>query len=222
MYPNRSSYGGSRRGPGFTGTFVTGRGPSQNSRFPGSRREEPPRQPSRSGAPAQHGGMTTIVRPGEPHYFGTRLDRQNALVVNPLCRCQDPASHGNAWAFADNEPHGFDMNQRPMLWAELANKALDHYGRSQITREEEWEAYRHIMHPGYYRGAKDHYHHLNRVVGRGGHVYISPYPEDLQFHNADGHAQNNITEGGLRTHFNPTGGRGGSHFGADRGFGSRR
>jgi len=219
MYPNRSSYGGSRQGPGFAGTFVPGRGTFQNTRVAGSRRDAPSGPPSRADAPP---GTTMVVRPGEPHYYGTRLDRANALIVNPLCKCQNPQSHGNAWAFTSDEYDPVDMNGRPMLWKEVANKALDYYGRWPITREEEFEAYRHIMHPRAYRRAKDHYHSLNRLVGRGGHVGISPYPEDVQFHNADGHAQNNITEGGLRTHFNPTGGRGGSRFGADGGYGSRR
>ncbi|KAF2832404.1 hypothetical protein CC86DRAFT_270882, partial [Ophiobolus disseminans] len=74
--------------------------------------------------------------PGDPHYYGTRLDRTAGLIVNSLCRCQNPDSHGNAWAFDGNAFQARAMDGRVMMWKDLANKVLDHYGRWPISREE--------------------------------------------------------------------------------------
>lgn len=55
------------------------------------------------------------------------------------------------------------------------------------------------------------------VIGTGGKIRIGPQPENYQFHNGDGHAQNNVTEGGLRTAVNRTGETRWSGHGASRG-----
>lgn len=88
----------------------------------------------------------------------------------------------------------------------MANRALAYYGRNEIDREEEYEAYRHLMHPGQYRRVKDHYYWFNEGIGQGAPMILSPYTDDLQFDSTDGHVQNNVTESGLQTRVNNPGG----------------
>ncbi|KAF2027338.1 hypothetical protein EK21DRAFT_22446, partial [Setomelanomma holmii] len=76
--------------------------------------------------------------PGEPHYYDTRLDRRRALVVNPLCRCSNPDSHNNAWAWAGELAAHFaqDLPGHWISWQDLSNRVLDHYRQTSISREE--------------------------------------------------------------------------------------
>ncbi|KAF1917657.1 hypothetical protein BDU57DRAFT_405333, partial [Ampelomyces quisqualis] len=63
--------------------------------------------------------------PGEPHHFGTTLDRQASNIDNPLCRCQNPESHGDAWAFTGSLSWMTDTRGRRMSWRELVNRVLE-------------------------------------------------------------------------------------------------
>lgn len=154
MYPYGTPFGQSCPDPRFGRTFVPGRGPNprQPTHVVGPR-PEAPRETSRSSAPAQEGGRTTVVRPRETPRYGTRIDQSGTRmgrVINPLCRCQNPNSHGDAWAFTGDALQVRDVHGRRMTWAEHANKAIDHHGRFPISRREELEAYRYVLHPASY------------------------------------------------------------------------
>lgn len=149
--------------------------------------------------------MTTAVQPREPHYFGVRIDRQRALALGNLCRCQNPAGHGDAWS-VDYEDLDMDIHGNWLSWRELANRVLDHCGKPTVTRKEEYESYRYILHPMCYRDRMQDYHRVNRHVGMGGHVMCSPFEATMQFHGGDGHVRNNVTENGVRTMVNRPGG----------------
>jgi hypothetical protein len=219
MYNPYGGFGGRdpRFGGGFGGgTFRPGHG---TFHMPGSRRDEPPRQPSRSDAPPQQSTQPKVVPPGDPHYYGTRLDCAGSRVISPLCKCNNPAGHGTAWAFEGPRYDRPDIHGRVISWKELANRALAHYAPStEITREQEFQAYRYILHPQCYAFEMNHYEDINRVIGRGGHIRIDPYDgAGLQFYNADGHVQNHVTEGGLRTTLDRPGSGGGRSHGDSRG-----
>jgi hypothetical protein len=60
---------------------------------------------------------------------------------------QKPQGHGNAWALTGEHNGVYDTQNKKVSWKEIANRALAHYSRTEITREEEFEAYRFLMHP---------------------------------------------------------------------------
>jgi hypothetical protein len=123
--------------------------------------------------------------------------------------------HGDAFAY--HSSHFFPDRRGVMIsWAEMSHRALNYCGKTQISREEEAEAYRQIMLPEAYRHYMARYDHLNRRVARGYSLTICSNQEALQFHNADGHVQNNVTEGGLRTVINRSGGNGRESSGGHR------
>jgi hypothetical protein len=181
------------------------------SRVQGSTSDSRRTQSYRSNdSPASEGQTTTKnVRPGDPHHYGTRLDPVASRAINPVCRCINPNNHGDAWAYT-NTKRIKDINGVKITWKELIHRVLDHYGdRTSATREEEHEAYRHILTPRHYIPRIEHYHWLNYEVGRGSPVMISPYEDAVQMHNEDGHARNDVTENGLQTRMERPGRGGG-------------
>jgi hypothetical protein len=128
-----------------------------------------------------------MVRPGESHYYGTRLDCRAAFVIHPLCRCNNPNIHGNAWVIEGDTSSAMDNREIRISWKELSNRVWGHYaGRPTVSREEEHQAYRYIMHPQEYQSIMSHYRVLNWAVGRRHSITVSPHEEDLQFHNGEG------------------------------------
>lgn len=140
------------------------------------------------------GNRTTIVRPGVPHYFGTRVDLQNFRFINIMCRCQDPMSHGSAWTIEGREMP--DINGRIINYQQFMNRVLDHFGTSTVTYEQHKTAWRLFLHPiiaGHYEDG-DQGIDLNVRAGRS--VGIA---EDATYHNEDGHAQAFVGTQGIRT-----------------------
>jgi hypothetical protein len=139
---NGSVHGNSRREPsGFQPNPV-------NS----GRRTEVSRQAAAQGArassarpaqPTNSGGRSTIVRPGQPHWFGTRVDFQNGRFINTLCRCQDPNSHGDACIAEIDEWR--DSAGHPTTVEQTLNRILDHCGTATVPKEEEITTYQSIL-----------------------------------------------------------------------------
>jgi hypothetical protein len=162
-------------------------------------------QPVRSHTPSDEQGTTKLIRPGDPHYHGTTIHREEGTATNFLCRCNKPTSHKDAWAATDRNPYAIDSRGIPITWKQTANRVLDHCGKIEVSREEEHRAYRHVLSDRSYQRLKNHYYELNEGIAMGAEVIISPYQGNVVHHNGDGHAQNHITEGGLRTMYNTPG-----------------
>jgi hypothetical protein len=146
------------------------------------------------------------IRPGDPHYFRTRLDRRASRLIMPLCRCTNPQGHGDAWTFINMEKMR-DIRGDRISWKQLMNRVLDYYvDKTTVSREEELAAFPYILNPWECADLTDHYEYVNYGIGQGWRVFISPYEDDVQMHNADGHMQNNVTESGLQTQIERPGG----------------
>lgn len=214
MFPSRNPYGfpspNSCGGPGpeaaFARTVMVTPGSSRQTRGQSHMTNSRPRPVNPPQGYAAPSGTTIVVQPGEPHHFGTTLDHRDPNIVNPLCRCQNPESHGDAWAFTGNLSWMIDTQGRRMTWKELATRVLQHYGKTHISLDEQHQAYRTILTPAGYRSRMRYWQELRGAVGRGEPITISPHSQNLQFHNADRHVQNHVTEGGLRTVLDGQGG----------------
>jgi hypothetical protein len=203
MYPYSNPYGRSRREPDFASTFMADRYRYAPTRGQSSATQPRASQSNRSNnSPATRTpGTTTVIRPGEPHHYGTRIDRQaRANLINPLCRCRNPDGHRDAWAFDGDEPYTIDNRGVPISWKQAANRVLDQYpGKIFVSWDEVHEAYRPFVHPRVYRQMMAHYNNLRMSIAMGHELIISPHQETLQFYGGDGHARNAVTEDGLRT-----------------------
>lgn len=135
-------------------------------------------------------------------------------MINPLCRCQNPASHTNSWA-PIREKHERDHRGRWMSWKEYANRVLDYYRKDAITWDEQFAVIQHIIEPVRASLIYRHYLDINFGVLMGEQVQIVD-PDNAQFYNGDGHARREVTEGGLRTQVNRPAGYGQGRFGGVR------
>lgn len=209
MFSGRGSYGGhSSYNPAFARTFASGGGSFQSTRVSGP--------PSRSQEPPAPQTTTSEYRPGEPHYHSTRPDRAAGLVINPLCRCQNPRSHRDAWAIIE-EGFAVSRSGRFLSWKEYANRVLDFHGKDSVTYAEENACLVYILDPMVARALVENYNDLCWAARMGYPIQIRRGPGiEHEFHNSHGHAQYSATESGLRTMVNrpeypgqgPTGGFG--------------
>jgi hypothetical protein len=191
---------------------MTGQNPYQPNRGQSSGTQPRASQSNQSNvSPATRmTGTTTVVRSGEPHHYGTKLDREaQANIVNPLCRCRNPDSHRDAWTRNGDEPWLADNRGMPISWKQTMNRILDcHPSKTSVSREEQFEAFQTILHPSSSRIMMDDYRQKNYHVRMGGRMRISPHQDKIQHYGGDGHARNAITEDGLRTMVQrPDGGR---------------
>ncbi|KAH7093650.1 hypothetical protein FB567DRAFT_610204 [Paraphoma chrysanthemicola] len=188
MYPGRNPHTGSQRGPpaSFRPTFV-------NSHH--SSRGGPSRGPQSSQRP--QGGQSTVVRPGQPHYFNTHIDRQLNQVISPMCRCQNPNSHGDAWTTIKRE--GRDHNYKTILWEELANKILDHVGTATVSHAQARALWPTFLCAEDAYGREMFERDTERAISLGAVVRIGPPARRITHFNGDGHAQRVIGENGLQT-----------------------
>jgi hypothetical protein len=212
MNPYNNPFSGSRREPEFARMFMASRNHYQPTHAQNSGTQPRASQSNRSNASPATGtsGTTTVIRPGEPHHYGTKLDREaRANIINPLCRCRNPDSHRDAWADDGDGPWQADNRGMPISWKQTMNRVLDCYpGKTSVSWEEQYEAYQIILHPSSSRHMMDHYRSTNYHVRMGGRMMISPYQDTVQHYGGDGHARNNVTEDGLRTMIQrPDGGR---------------
>ncbi|KAH5461637.1 hypothetical protein HBI31_226280 [Parastagonospora nodorum] len=189
MYPNHNTYGGSRRNPArFQATFMNGNRQSQG--------HVPTYRSNSTSQPTQpnEGGRTAIVRPGVPHYFGTRVDQQTFRVINNLCRCQDPMSHGSAWTIEGREVP--DINGRIIDYQQFMNRVLDHFGTATVTYEQQTTAWRLFLDPRVAASFEMNDRRLEAGARAGRPIFIT---NDATYHNADGHAQALVDTQGMRT-----------------------
>jgi hypothetical protein len=209
MYPSHNPLGGPGYNLRFAGTLMSDGGAYRPSRQQAHARDLRGPRSTRSQQPNALQGTTTVIQPGDPHHYGTRLDRAASRVINHLCRCQNPNGHRDAWAISDDYWRGcftLDLQGRPLTWKQLSNRVLDYCNKTDITREEELRNYRHIVHPRDCEDILDHHRDLDFHCGIGGHIVLSPYGEEdgVQAFTEDGHVRNNVTSEGLRTVYNPT------------------
>jgi hypothetical protein len=146
MVPSHNLYGGygglSRGISGFQRTLIAGHGPYRRQGSSFSERETA----SRSNVNAQlaQSGRTTIVQPGQPYYFGTRVDKEHCRFINNLCRCHDPNSHGNAWT--GEVGGGIYREGRPITFLNLMHRVLDPCGTTTVSLDQEIVARMVILH----------------------------------------------------------------------------
>jgi hypothetical protein len=232
MIPNNNS----RRTPGqetSSLSFTMMPGVGGNSPFTPTHIIGPSTRDSRSSHSSRNtqsstpstGGRSTVVLPGQPHWFGCRVDRQHG-PVSTMCRCRNPDSHGDAWT---SNRELCDINGQRVTQQQVMDRMLDHYGTSTINRDEEVAAYSIVLDPTYAFIALQHHRNLTRWIRRGEHICLSSNTERMTFHNGDRHVQNHVSEHGLRTTFGQPfpgsqGGAGGGdgRNGYSRGHGSRR
>jgi hypothetical protein len=198
MQPNRTPYGGTRRDAGgFQRTFINCSSPPRRTESSRQSIARDARSSStRTAQPTSSGGRTTIVQPGEPHWFGTRADFQNCRLINNLCRCQNPDSHGDAWTA---ELHGWrDLLGRPTTVQQILHRILDHYGTNTVSHEQEFPAYRLFCDPILAAGITENIRGVEFGISKGVAPRISPYA-DVTHYNGGGHAQNFVGERGLQT-----------------------
>ena len=189
MYPSRNPYGGSGRGfPGFQPTLVNRGGSTHSSRDSRS---------MHTGQSSAQGGQTTIVRPGQPHYFNTRTDYNSCRIFSTMCRCQNPNSHGNAWTL--DMPIGHDKGNILISWQTLAHRVLDCVGTPTVSHEVARTTWQHILCPRDAWLREEHEQEIERHISQGKPIFLSPYPEDVTHYNGDGHAQQVIGQHGLQT-----------------------
>lgn len=200
MLPGRRTLGSPYYDPTFARTFASGRASLQGTRRAGGGQN--PQGPSATT------GRTTVIAPGDPHYFGARIDRAAARAISTLCRCRNPDGHGDAWAMIIPRA-GIDLRGRQLSWKDLSNRVLDHCRKDTVNREEEYEAYQYILTPYFYYRYMRHYHEFNRAIGAGAPIILSDTADAVQFH-GDGHVRNHVTEEGLRTVVNLPGGSSGT------------
>jgi hypothetical protein len=198
MYPNRNSHDGIRRGAGgFQPTFINSGGlphrigSLRQTAVPSARSNS-----TRTVQPTTTGGRTTVVRPGQPHYFDTRSDFQTGRLINTLCRCRDPNSHGNAWTI--ELPGHYDRSGREITYQQLLNCILDHYGTATVSNEQQTAAYWKVCDSRTAADLTEEMNDVERDIRMGIPAQINPH-EDVTYFNGDGHAQRFAGEHGLQT-----------------------
>jgi hypothetical protein len=151
------------------------------------------------------GAHTRIIRPGEPHQFGSRTNYEQCEVESTLCRCKDPYSHGDAYTML-NSPRGYDIYGKPIDWQEVKRRMLDHYGKDQISHAEEVAAFPHIYDTVTAFVALQQEENLKRGIRAGYAVGVNIAENNTSWHNEDGHAKPHLTQEGAKTRFNRGGG----------------
>jgi hypothetical protein len=225
MYPRRTHCDSTGRENAARSqpTFISSGGPprrtesSRHSTAPDARSSS-----TRTAQPTNTGGRTTIVRPGEPHWFGTRADFQNCRLVNNLCRCQNPDAHGDAWKV--ELPGWYDISGRPTTVQQIHHRILDHYGTATVAQEQELVAYRLFCAPCLADSLTRNIRSVEFGISMGIAPRLSPHA-DVTHYYGDGHAQDYLGQGGLQTVMpgrrgGAAGGRGGNV--SSYGHGSRR
>jgi hypothetical protein len=149
-----------------------------------------------TGQSSAQGGQTTIVRPGQPHYFNTRIDYDRCEAFRTMCRCQNPDSHGNAWTTTIIK--GYDKNNNLLSSQDLAHQILDRVGTPTVSHEVARAMWPHIMCAEDAEDMEAHERYIERAIRRGKPIYL-PIPETVTHYNGDGHAQQVIGQNGLQT-----------------------
>lgn len=137
----------------------------QPSRTTEPRQIEGTRSSCRPHGSTQPGDTTTDIRPGDPHHYGTRLDRRASRLLGMLCKCNNPRGHGDAFAYTEDGTN--DINGKRISWKEMANRMLAHHRRTEITWEQMLEAARYIMHPEAFQDYSAKYREVIDAIRRG-------------------------------------------------------
>lgn len=145
-------------------------------------------------------GRTQIIRPGEPHHFGSAIDTYSGSVIVTLCRCSNPYSHGDAYTML-NSPRGYDMNGQPIDWQEGKRRMLDHYGRGtqQISHQQELDAIPYVFDSVTARDMFEMDREIREKIRMGGSIMVNTQGNRTSWHNEDGHAKNHVTDQGAKT-----------------------
>lgn len=145
-------------------------------------------------------GRTQIIRPGEPHHFGSATDTYSGSVIVTLCRCSNPHSHGDAYTML-NSPRGHDINGQPIDWQEGKRRMLDHYGRGtqQISHQQELDAIPYVFDSVTARDMFETDRDIREKIRMGGSIMVNTQGNRTCWHNEDGHAKNHVTDQGAKT-----------------------
>jgi hypothetical protein len=144
------------------------------------------------------GQPTRLVRPGEPHHFGSRTDHQRGEVMCTTCRCSDPDSHSDAYTML-NSPRGYDINNKPIDWQEAKNRMLDFYGKCQISHQEEMEAIPHVFSAETAAIALRHEEELRKAARKGQDIHVNVNGNNVNWFTERGRAKPYITSEGVKT-----------------------
>jgi hypothetical protein len=146
------------------------------------------------------GGKTVVVRPGEPHHYGSRPDYERGEMLCTLCRCHNPDSHGDAYTML-NSPRGNDIKGRPIDWQEAKKRMLDHYGKDQISHAEELAAAPYVYDAEMARIVLNVEEDIKKSIREGYDILVNTHGNNVNWHNDDGHAKPYLTQEGAKTKF---------------------
>ncbi|KAF2249929.1 hypothetical protein BU26DRAFT_391537, partial [Trematosphaeria pertusa] len=76
---------------------------------------------------------STIARPGHAHYCNVRSNRERGRIEFTVCRCRNPANHGQAFCSSKWFP---DIYGRLISWEAGADQILELVGRESLSRAE--------------------------------------------------------------------------------------
>ena len=139
-----------------------------------------------------------IIRPGEPHHFGNRVDRTVGEVVCTLCRCRTPMAHGDAYTMLSS-PRGRALDGSPIDWQTGKAWMLSHYGKEQISHREEIAAIPYVFEAQTAQRMLDAEEHLKSAVRAGWNVGVNVRDNNVSWHNEGGRERSDVTEAGLKT-----------------------
>jgi hypothetical protein len=151
------------------------------------------------------GQPTRIVRPGEPHHFGSWTDHQKGQVMCTTCRCSNPDSHGDAYTMLDS-PRGYDINHMPIDWQQVKNRMLDHHGKEQISHQQEIEAVPFVFDAETAIRAWQHEKELCKAARNGQSIHVNVLGNNMGWFTEGGQAKSHITSEGAKTQNNRDGG----------------
>lgn len=146
--------------------------------------------------------QSTLVRPHQPHIYGTRINRALGRIESTLCRCPDPNSHGDA--FTLDSPYGTSLAGQPLTYQQGWTALLDYYGKDAISDLEVRAAEKYVLDQATVERAERQYRLYEEGVRLGASLELRPNLA-VTYYNGDGHSQPHITEDGLRTRMDRSG-----------------
>jgi hypothetical protein len=98
--------------------------------------------------PTRVASATNPSRQNTPHYTG----KNDQHYISTLCRCANPASHGDAWSrrkFLQEHKgkHVLDIHGQPITWSEAQHRVLDALGKDSATTKEQQDVMHLVFEP---------------------------------------------------------------------------
>ncbi len=147
-------------------------------------------------------GKSLVIRPGEPHHYGTKIDNAVGRLNCTLCRCRTPMAHGDAYTMLSS-PRGIDIQGFPIDWQTAKNRMLDYYNfAEQITHDQEIEAIPYIFDQDTAAAMLKNEEEIRDAAKDGRGVSVNAEGNMVNWHNEGERRREDVTEGGLKTRRN--------------------